>query len=99
MLMFALRARFPSQSLTNHVLALKTDGKAALAKKASVSHTLSLETIPVFGSRLLGATGGGYVLAAVATAEAAFKKRNPCTMQMSVITFSPLSIRPVLITP
>lgn len=95
--MFALRVRFPSQSLTDHVLALQTDDGAALPKRASVSHTLSLATIPGSGSRLLGATDAGIAL--VATVTAAFIKRNACTMQMSVITFSPLSTRPVLITP
>lgn len=31
--------------------------------------------------------------------EGSIKKRNQCTMQMSIITFSPLSTRPILITP
>lgn len=80
-------------------LTLPVDGGDALPKRASVSHTLSLATIPGFASRLLGATDGGNAFVAVATAEAAFRRRNPCTMQMSVITFNPSSTSPGLITP
>lgn len=54
-----------------------------------IRHTLSLGTAAEFGSHLSERAGAGNALAAAATAKAAFLKRTPCAMQMSVITCSP----------